>query len=266
MVGAARVTTVSPGHAAELAVPATSFGLSGIVASLGHPIIGILNGIDTTSWDPKTDAALPAPFSVDDLRGKRQARSQLMEEAGLTDGMVFGNVGRMARQKGLGLLEPTIDALVTEGFRLVLVGNGELDEMVDDWVDEYPGAVAHLPYHDALSRLVSAGADAYLMPSEFEPCGLGQMYAMRYGTPPVVRLTGGLADSVPDIDEHDARGTGLGFRTFEPESLAKTIRRAMRYHAGLPRLWDRIRLNGMSVDWSWDARAAEYAAVYEAIA
>jgi starch synthase len=262
MVGAGRVTTVSPGHAAELAVPDTSFGLSGIVASLAHPIVGILNGIDTTSWDPTTDATLPAPFSADDLKGKKKSRAALMAVAGLSDGQVFGNVGRMARQKGLGLLEPTIDELVAEGFRLVLVGNGELDATVDDWVQRYPGEVAHLPYQDSLSRLVSAGADAYLMPSEFEPCGLGQLYAMRYGTPPVVRLTGGLADSVRDIDEHDERGTGLGFRTFEPDSLAKTIRRAMRYHLGLPRLWNRMQMNGMTTDWSWEARAAEYEAVY----
>ena len=264
MVGADRVTTVSPGHAAELAVPETSFGLSGIVASLAHPIVGILNGIDTTSWDPATDDALPAPFSAGDLRGKRKSRAALMATAGLTDGVVFGNVGRMARQKGLGLLEPTIGELTAEGVRLVLVGNGELDAMVDEWVQQYPGAVAHLPYQDPLSRLVSAGADAYLMPSEFEPCGLGQMYSRRYGTPPVVRLTGGLADSVLDIDEHDERGTGLGFRTFEPESLAKTMRRAMRYHLGLPRLWDRMQVNGMTVDWSWEARAAEYETVYAA--
>ena len=120
-----------------------------------------------------------------------------MATAGLTDGVVFGNVGRMARQKGLGLLEPTIGDLTAEGVRLVLVGNGELDAMVDEWVRQYPGAVAHFPYQDSLSRLVSAGADAYLMPSEFEPCGLGQMYSMRYGTPPVVRLTGGALRVLP---------------------------------------------------------------------
>jgi starch synthase len=244
----------------------TSFGLGGIAASLEHPIIGILNGIDTNSWNPATDSALPVPFSVDDLSGKKQSRDALLAAAGLRDGIIFGNVGRMARQKGLGLLEPTIGQLATEGFRLVLVGNGELDDMVDGWVRAYPRAVAHLPYKDSLSRLVSAGADAYLMPSEFEPCGLGQMYAMRYGTPPVVRLTGGLADSVADIDEQNANGTGLGFRTFEPESLAKTIRRAMRYYNGLPRLWDRMQVNGMRVDWSWDARAVEYEAVYAQIA
>jgi starch synthase len=186
----------------------------------------------------------------------------LLAKARLDDGIVFGNVGRMARQKGLGLLDEALDALVAEGMRLVLVGNGELDGLVDDWVERQPKAVAHLPYDEPLSRLVSAGADAYLMPSQFEPCGLGQMYSMRYGAPPVVRLTGGLADTVLDIDEYPETGTGFGFRTYEPMSLVKTIRRAMRYRAGFPKLWQKIQHNGMTADFSWSARAKDYEAVY----
>jgi starch synthase len=265
MAGATQVTTVSKGHAAELAVDATAFGLGGVVRSLKRPIRGILNGIEADSWDPTKDAILPAPFAASKLEGRASSRAALLAKARLDDGIVFGNVGRMARQKGLGLLEPGLDELIAEGLRLVLVGNGELDTLVDDWVAKYPTAIAHLPYDESLARLVSAGADAYLMPSEFEPCGLGQMYSMRYGAPPVVRLTGGLADSVLDIDEYPETGTGFGFRSFEPMSLIKTIRRAMRYRAGFPKLWEKIQRNGMTTDFSWSARAADYEELYESV-
>jgi starch synthase len=266
IAGATQVTTVSKGHATELAVDETAFGLGGVVRSLRRPILGIMNGIETDSWDPATDAVLPAPFTASKLEGRASSRAALLSKARLDDGIVFGNVGRMARQKGLGLLEPGLDALVDEGLRLVLVGNGELDALVDDWVAKYPKAVAHLPYEEPLARLVSAGADAYLMPSEFEPCGLGQMYSMRYGAPPVVRLTGGLADSVLDIDEYPDTGTGFGFRSFEPMSLIKTIRRAMRYRAGFPNLWEKVQRNGMTTDFSWAARATDYEEVYGKVA
>lgn len=265
MVGAARVTTVSPGHAAELAVDDSSFGLGGVVRSLEHPIVGIMNGIDTTTWNPETDQAIPANYSAKRLTARQESRAALLDRADVEDGMLVGNVGRMARQKGLDLLTPYINQLIEEGLRLVLVGNGELDHVVDGWVDDHKDAVAHLPYSEDLARLVSAGADAYLMPSRFEPSGLGQMYAMRYGCPPIVRLVGGLRDSVIDIDEDPAHGTGFGFRTYDAASLAKTIRRAMRLRASHMRMWKRLQINGMTTDFSWDARAVEYESVYRAV-
>lgn len=260
---AARVTTVSPGHAAELTVEETSFGLAGVVNHLRHPVIGILNGIDTVSWDPKTDPTLPHNFSAEDLPARATNWVALLDRAGLDEGVVFGNVGRMARQKGLDLLDPVLGDLIPEGFRLVLVGNGELDDLVDSWVAAYPRAVAHLPYEEDLSRLVSAGADSYLMPSEFEPSGLGQMYAMRYGAPPVVRMTGGLRDSVISIEDDAQRATGFGFAGYDAASLDDAIRLAMRTLEETPDVWRRLQVNGMTVDWSWDGRAVEYESVLE---
>ena len=264
MAHAFRVTTVSPGHAAELTAEETSFGLDGVVAQLDHPIIGILNGIDTESWDPATDPTLPQNFSADQL-GRRAANwVALLDRAGLDEGVLFGNVGRMARQKGFELLSPILPGLIADGFRLVLVGNGELDDLVDSWVEAYPGAVAHLPYDETLARLVSAGCDSYLMPSEFEPSGLGQMYAMRYGAPPVVRFTGGLADSVIDVAADPAAATGFGFVPYNSEALDGVIREAMRTLEDAPDTWRDLQVNGMKTDWSWGARAADYEAVLEA--
>jgi starch synthase len=263
LIYASRVTTVSPSHAAELAAEETSFGLEGVIAGLEHPVVGILNGIDTGSWDPATDPTLPQNFSESDLASRATNWVALLDRTGLEEGAVFGNVGRMARQKGFDLLDPILPALVAAGFRLVLVGNGELDELVDSWVDTFPGAVAHLPYDETLSRLVSAGCDSYLMPSEFEPSGLGQMYAMRYGAPPVVRLTGGLADSVIDVEAGVGTATGFGFVEYQSEDLDTAIRKAMATLENSPDTWRRLQVNGMTTDWSWTARAGEYEAVLE---
>lgn len=265
-MAADRVTTVSPSHADELTVEETSFGLSGVVSTLKDPIVGILNGIDEMSWDPANDPVLPKPFSAEDVGGRSAAREELLRRTGLEDGVIFGNVGRMARQKGLDLLAPVLHHLAAEGMRLVLVGRGELDVLVDGWVDMHRRRVVHLDYQEELSRLVSAGADAYLMPSLFEPCGLGQLYSMRYGAPPVVHLTGGLADSVIDADEDPIHANGFGFRHYDSPTLAATIERAMDTYQRHPERWQALQLNGMRTDWSWPARAAEYEAVFEAAA
>jgi starch synthase len=265
IVGADQVTTVSPGHAHELTVDETSFGLAGLIRSLPTPIIGILNGIDTVAWDPESDPDLPAPFSAERPRRRAESKKLILSQFGLNPGFLLGNVGRMAPPKGLQLLDHDLDQLIDEGARLVLVGNGELDPMLDRWVERRPKAVAHAPYSEPLARLVSAGSDAYVMPSQFEPCGLGQMYAMRYGSPPIAHFTGGLEDTVVDIDEDPDNGTGFVFRSFGHASLAKSIRRAHRYYADVPHLWDRIRHAGMTRDWSWGARAREYAALYERV-
>ncbi len=264
---ATAVTTVSPTFALQVAADSElSGGLDVVLRARNSPVIGILNGIDTKSWDPASDAALPAPFSRSRLKGRSMARAELVATGELAhDGVLFGNVGRLAEQKGLQLLDPFIDDLVAEGFRLVLVGSGELDDLVDGWADRHPRAIWHSEYSERLARLTSAGVDAYLMPSRFEPCGLGQMYAMRYGAPPVARLTGGLADTVVDLDERHATATGFGFRSFTPESLAKTIRRAMRVFRDNPAEWRHLQDNGMKFDFSWAAAAAKYVEVYESV-
>jgi starch synthase len=265
IVGATQATTVSPGHARELAVDETSFGLGGIVRGLYRPIVGVLNGIETDDWDPSADSLLPTPFSAKDLTGRAASREALLARYRLDDGFVLGNVGRMSAQKGLGLLAYDLDTLVAEGVRFVFMGNGELDAMVDGWAERHPRAVAHVPFDESAARLVFAGSDAYLMPSQYEPCGLGQMYAMQYGAPTLAHFTGGLEDTVFDIDEDPDNGTGLVFRSFDHPSLTKTIRRAMRYHTHTPGVWRTMQRNGMTRDWSWTARASEYEAIYESV-
>lgn len=261
------VTTVSPTFARQIMEDASlSGGLDTVLRNRAEPVIGILNGIDVDSWDPATDPILPEPFTRGRLGGRIAAKGALIARSGLDqEGMLFGNVGRMAEQKGIGLLDPYLDRLVEEGLRLVLVGDGELNPVVDGWAERHPAAVWHTSYTEELARLTSAGADAYLMPSRFEPCGLGQMYAMRYGAPPVARLTGGLADTVIDLDEHPAEATGFGFRSFTPESLLKTIRRAMRVYAKSRGDWRRLQRNGMATDFSWDRAAAAYLDVYRSV-
>ena len=268
MARASAVTTVSPTFARELgADPSLSGGLDGVVNALERPPIGILNGIDTASWDPASDPVLPAPFSVSRPVGREAARREVMQRSGLAGGrMLLGMVTRLTEQKGIALLEPSIDILVEDGYRLAVVGNGDLDVMVDGWVGRHPGSVWHTPYTEQLARLVSAGCDAFLMPSRFEPCGLGQMYAMRYGAVPVVRLTGGLADTVTDLDEHPESATGFGFRSFTPESLLKTIRRAGRVFTHHPAEWRRMQQEGMSTDFSWDRASRRYLSLFRSLA
>lgn len=267
VVGAGAVTTVSPTFARELGTdPSLSGGLDGVINALKRPMTGILNGIDNTSWNPDCDPALPMPFSRNQPAGREAAKRSVMELSGFDGGrMLLGMVTRLTDQKGIALLEPSIDRLVEERYRLVVVGNGDLDGMVDGWAARHPGAVWHAPYTEDLARLVSAGIDAFLMPSRFEPCGLGQMYAIRYGAVPIVRLTGGLADTVIDLDEEPQRATGFGFRSFTPEDVLKTIRRAGRIFTHHPDDWRRLQVNGMSTDFSWDEAAALYLDVYKSV-
>jgi starch synthase len=266
IAGAGRVTTVSPSFARQMSEdPEVSSGLNEVIRWLDHPLVGILNGIDVDRWSPASDPALPAPFKPWRLSGRRAAKAELLSKAGLDDGFLLGNVGRMTEQKGFGLLDQDLHRLVVEGFRFVLVGNGDLDSTVDGWVKRHPEAVWHAEYDERLARLVFGGSDAYLMPSRFEPCGLGQMYAMRYGSIPIARLTGGLADTVIDLDESPDHATGFGFRLFDPSELTKTIRRARRVHDRSLGMWRAMQRRGMRKDWSWDRAAAEYLEVYKSV-
>ena len=265
IVGATRVTTVSPTFATQITTDASvTGGLSEVIKWLEHPVVGIVNGIDTESWDPQCDPILAAPFSAKKLKARGESRRALFGEADLDDGFLVGNVGRMTEQKGLHLIDLGLDELVEDGLRLVLVGNGDLDAMVDGWQTRHPRAVRHVDYSEPMARLLYAGADAYFMPSRFEPCGIGQLYAMRYGCPPLVHVTGGLADTVIDLDEQPDAATGFGFRRFLPEEAVKTIRRAMRVYRTSPKEWKMLQRNGMTRDVSWNHASVDYRRVYEA--
>ncbi|MDH3540241.1 MAG: glycogen synthase [Acidimicrobiia bacterium] len=267
ILAADQVTTVSPAYARQIAEdPEVSSGLNEYLAGLDHPVVGLLNGIEIRRFDPQTDVTIPEPFGSEDRSGRAAARRRLIARTGLDgSGVLFGMVGRMTGQKGLELLDPVIDRLVEGGFRLIAVGNGDEDERVDAWVARHPEAVFHAEYSDELSRLVWAGGDSYLMPSKFEPGGLGNLYAMRYGAPPVVRFTGGLATTVIDADANPPLANGFGFEDYSPEALADTVERAMDTFRHDPARWAELQHVGMTTDWGWDPSARGYLDVYEQV-
>jgi starch synthase len=263
------VNTVSPGYAAEVLTPAFGMGMDGVLAGLGHRFGGILNGLDTAIWDPATDDALPANYSRGDLAGKAECRRALLTELGFdpADGRpVLGMIGRLDPQKGFDLLAAAAKDLLVEGARIVVLGTGDPKLVADlrALAAKRKDSVAVLETFDrALARRIYAGADLYLMPSRFEPCGQGQMIALRYGTPAIVHRTGGLADTVIDADASPDEGTGFVFDVPKPPGLLEACRRAMsHFHAGGD-AWAELQDRGMAIDWSWEAGPADqYAASY----
>jgi starch synthase len=263
------VNTVSPGYAKEVLTAKFGMGLDRVLANLGHRFGGILNGLDTKVWDPATDPALPAHYSRGDLAGKAECRRALLSEMKFDpddDGPVLAMIGRLDPQKGFDLLAGAARDLLADGARLVALGEGDkkLLRGLRVQATKHPRQVAVIERFDrALARRIYAGADLFLMPSRFEPCGQGQMIALRYATPAIVHRTGGLADTVVDVDERPAEGTGFVFEAATARALAGACRRAMeRYRRGGEE-WAALLDRGMSIDWSWEAGPAEqYAASY----
>ncbi|MFI5258201.1 MAG: glycogen synthase [Candidatus Limnocylindrales bacterium] len=263
------VNTVSPGYAAEIVHPAFGMGLDPDLAALGHRFGGILNGLDTDVWNPATDSALPAVYSRADLTGKAACRRALLSKLGFDPddpAPVLGMIGRLDPQKGFDLLAGAAPTLVAEGARVIALGTGD-PKLVDDLkklAAIHPTSVAVVEAFDrTLARRIYAGADLYVMPSRFEPCGQGQMIALRYATPPVVHRTGGLADTVVDVDERPDEGTGFVHGEATTKSLLEACRRAMKHHRDGGREWSSLQDRGMAIDWSWEAGPAEqYAASY----
>ena len=263
------VNTVSPGYAREILTPAFGMDMDPILKKLGHRFGGILNGLDMAVWDPATDAALPATYSRDDLAGKAVCRRALLTEVGFDpdhDGPVLGMIGRLDPQKGFDLLAGAAAEMLDDGARIVALGTGdpELVAELHRIAAGHPREVAVLERFDrALARRIYAGADLYLMPSRFEPCGQGQMIALRYGTPAIVHRTGGLADTVLDVDDRPADGTGFVFASATTASLVDACMRAMAHFRRGGEEWAALVDRGMAIDWSWEAGPAEqYAASY----
>jgi starch synthase len=263
------VNTVSPGYAAEVLTPAFGMGLDRELARLGHRFGGILNGLDIAVWDPATDAALPANYSRSDLSGKAVCRRALLSELGFDpadDRPLLGMIGRLDPQKGFDLLAGAARDLLVEGARIVVLGTGDAKLVADlrALAAKRKDSIAVLETFDrALARRIYAGSDLYLMPSRFEPCGQGQMIALRYGTPAIVHRTGGLADTVEDVDACPDEGTGFVFDEPKPTALLDACRRAMsHFHAG-GLAWAALQDRGMAIDWSWEAGPADqYEASY----
>ncbi len=249
--------TVSPGFARESLTPAFGMGLDGALRAKGDRYLGILNGIDPDVWNPATDAALAAPYDVADPSGKAACRADLLARVALDpadEGVVLGMIGRMDPQKGFDLVAEGARDLLAAGARIIVQGSGHaaLADPFRALAAAEPGRVALIERFDRdMARRVYAGADLFLMPSRFEPCGQGQMISLRYGTPPVVRRTGGLADSVMDVDERPGEGTGFVFDETTPAALVAAVVRASRLRATDPAGWAELRSRGMAVDFNW---------------
>jgi starch synthase len=260
------VNTVSPNYARESLTPEYGAGLDVVLRGRGDRYLGIINGIDTELWDPAHDAALVAPYTAADLAPKRQTRADLMARHGLDpDGPLLGVIGRLDPQKGFDLVAAAAPALVTMGARLIVLGTGD-ESLVAGLVAlaaEHPDRIVVLERFDRdEARRIYAGADLFLMPSRFEPCGQGQLIAMRYATPPVVRRSGGLADTVVDADTDPEHGTGFVFGPAQPEALVDAVRRALVAMAD-PARFRHIQSQGMARDHSWRVPARRYQAAYQ---
>jgi starch synthase len=260
------VNTVSPNYARESLTPEYGSGLDDALRDRGDAYIGIINGIDTDLWDPADDATLVAPYDGADLAPKALTKTDLAVRNGLDpDGPLLGVIGRLDPQKGFDLVTQAAPQLVGMGARLIVLGTGhpELVAGLKQQAARHPDRIAVLERFDRdEARRIYAGSDLFLMPSRFEPCGQGQLIAMRYATPPVVRSSGGLADTVIDADEDPERGTGFVFGPADPAALAAAVRRALAA-MDEPARFRRIQANGMARDHSWRVPAAEYEAAYE---
>jgi starch synthase len=265
------LTTVSPTHARELLTKAYGHGLDDLLRARSDRLTGILNGIDDEAWDPATDRLLPANFQSGDLAGRTACRHALLHRAGLDAGglPVIGCVSRLAAQKGLHLLIEALPPFLASGrLAAVVLGSGDptLTAGLAGLAARFPGRFAFIDQHDeTLARLVYAGADAFTVPSLYEPCGLAQLYAMRYGCVPVVRATGGLRDTVDHFDPATGSGTGSVFQDADPGGLAWALDQVLAWHADGP-LWARVQSNGMAADFSWRRQALAYEDLYRRLA
>jgi len=268
------LTTVSPQYAKEIQSPVFGAGFDGILRRRSADLVGILNGIDAEQWDPARDPWLPRPFSVQDLAGKAASKAAVLEEfnlpggSGTRDRPLIGMISRMVDQKGFDLLAALAGELATLDASFVVLGTGD-PRYQDLWrrlAAEFPDRIAaRIGFDERLAHLIEGGADIFLMPSRFEPCGLNQMYSLRYGTVPVVRRVGGLADTV--IDQADSSGAGgrpngFSFDEYTPEALLTVLRRALALFRNQG-TWRELQVAGMEADHSWDRSAREYVKIYD---
>lgn len=265
------ITTVSPNYAREIQAEPLGFGLQGLLAARRGQLTGIVNGIDLHVWDPATDPYLAKNYNSSDLGDKAANKRALQQYMGLTVNAgipLFGTVSRLSHQKGIDVLIQIAPELIKIPAQLVVLGSdqAQLEHLLSMLAQNHPGEIAvRIGYDEALSHLVEAGVDCFLMPSRFEPCGLNQMYSQHYGTPPVVHATGGLADTVVDCTPATLAGgsaSGFLFDTMSADSLLHAIQRAAdAYHD--KKTWQRLQKNGMAKDFSWQASAAAYRKIYQ---
>ncbi len=268
------ISTVSPKYAEEIQTPEFGFGLNGLLSKRKKDIVGILNGIETEEWNPETDQYLFTKYNAKKLSNKAIVKETLQSKHKLkidADAPLLGIVSRLTHQKGLDLVLPIAQKLLEQGCQLILLGSGDkyLERAFSVLAEENPATVAvNIGYNEPLSHQIMAGADLFIMPSRFEPCGLNQLYGLAYGTPPVVNPTGGLADSVIHSDNQTVKlGTANGFVMTECTSkgLLEAIGNAISVYKAAPKTWQSIQKNGMRLNLSWDNSAQEYLNMYEAV-
>ncbi len=266
-----RITTVSPTYAREIATAAFGCGLDGVIRSRGDAVTGILNGVDRKVWSPETDSALVTRYGADALEGKAKCKHALQADVGLAEkpeAPLFGIVSRLTWQKGLDLVITALPALLARGAQLAVLGTGEspLEDAFRAAQRAHPEQVSvRIAYDEALAHRLVAGADAIVVPSRFEPCGLTQMYGLRYGTLPLVHRVGGLADTVVDANDEtlrEDRATGFVFDAATPAALQVTVERAIALYR-LPGAWRQVMRRAMTQDFSWERAARQYLELYQ---
>lgn len=270
LIHATLLNTVSRRYAREIQTPGLGCGLDGVLADRAADLHGVLNGIDYTVWDPAVDELIPANYCPDDLAGKAICKRDLQQQCGLParDVPLLGLISRLADQKGLDLIADIMDDLMQLDVQFVLLGTGEqkYHDLFARLAKRHPAKFsAQITFNNELAHRIEAGADIFLMPSRYEPCGLNQLYSLRYGAVPLVHKTGGLADTITNCTPSSmGKGTanGFSFQSYAPRALLATIVRALKLHADR-RHWRRLMLNGMRQDWSWDKSAREYLTLYE---
>jgi starch synthase len=261
------ITTVSRKYADEIKTKEFGFGLEGVLAKRGDRVQGILNGVDYEAWDPATDKLIPKNYSPADLNGKTACKQALLERMGAKelnlDRPIIGIVSRFATQKGFDLIAGIAEQLMAMDLYVIALGTGEpeYEALFRSLAQRFPERfLVKVAYDNELAHQIEAGADIFLMPSRYEPCGLNQIYSLKYGTVPVVRATGGLDDTIQNFD--GVSGTGFKFADYSAAELLDTLRRALKIYRE-PAFWRRLMLEGMSKDYSWASSAAEYAKIYQ---
>jgi starch synthase len=263
------VTTVSRKYSHEIQTTEYGFGLEGVLRNRAATVAGILNGVDYDEWSPQTDKFIVAKYSPEDLSGKAQCKKDLLNAFGVANSdakvPVIGIVSRFAAQKGFDLIAQIMDRLAREELIMVVLGSGDkpYEEMFLRLNRQFPNRIAaKVAFDNAIAHKIEAGADMFLMPSRYEPCGLNQIYSLKYGTVPIVRATGGLDDTIEPWDARSGKGTGFKFTDYTGEALLATIKQALLAYRD-PSSWQKLMRNGMARDFSWGASAREYGKVYE---
>jgi len=263
---------VSERYAEEIQTEEFGCGLEGVLAERAQDLYGIINGVDYSVWDPSVDPLIPAQFTPDDLSGKDACKKHLRQKCGLPEATVpvIGLVSRLADQKGLDLIAKIIDEIMRMDVQLVVLGTGDAKyhQVFEAMAARYPDQMsANLLFDNTFAHEIEAGADMFLMPSRYEPCGLNQFYSLRYGTVPIVRETGGLADSITDLSPEtlaEGRANGFSFVPYEGSALMDAIRRGVDAF-GDDETWRKLMQIGMRQDWSWASSARKYVSLYEKV-